>query len=94
MHIVARTRYVAEMLELQKLGANEVVPEEFETSIEIFARVLQKYDVPKDRIQLAAEEARSDHYELLRERGSSHARVDTLVRRAVRVPQPDAAPSD
>jgi monovalent cation:H+ antiporter-2, CPA2 family len=94
VHIVARTRYVAEMQELQKLGANEVVPEEFETSIEIFARVLQRYDVPKARIQLAAEEARSDHYELLRERGTSHARVDTLVRRAVRVPQPDAAPGD
>jgi CPA2 family monovalent cation:H+ antiporter-2 len=94
VHIVARTRYVAEMLELQRLGANEVVPEEFETSIEIFARVLQKYDVSKGRIQLAAEEARSDHYELLRERGSSHARVDTLVRRAVRVPQPDTAPTD
>ena len=93
MHIVARTRYVAEMLELQKLGANEVVPEEFETSIQIFARVLQRYDVPKV-IELAAEEARSDHYELLRERGSSHARVDTLVRRAVRVPHPETPPNE
>jgi hypothetical protein len=37
VHIVARTRYVSDMEELYALGANEVVPEEFETSLEIFA---------------------------------------------------------
>ena len=44
VHIVTRTRYVAEIEELERLGADEVVPEEFETSLEIFARVLRRYE--------------------------------------------------
>jgi len=79
IHIVARTRYVADMEELYSLGANEVVPEEFETSLEIFARVLRKYGVPESRIREQAEEARGDHYELLRQRGTSMTRVDGFL---------------
>src|SRR5881296_575422 len=45
VHIIARTRYVVEVPELIRLGANDVIPEEFETSIEIFARVLAYYGV-------------------------------------------------
>src|SRR2546422_7053971 len=45
VHIIARTRYVVEIPELLRLGANDVIPEEFETSIEIFARVLAHYGV-------------------------------------------------
>jgi K+:H+ antiporter len=81
VHIVTRTRYVAEIEELQRLGANEVVPEEFETSLEIFARVLRRYDVPVARIREAAEEARRDHYEVLRERGARHSPVDEVLSR-------------
>jgi CPA2 family monovalent cation:H+ antiporter-2 len=51
VHIVARTRYVSDMEELYALGANEVVPEEFETSLEIFARVLRRYGVTEGRIR-------------------------------------------
>ena len=76
IHIVARTRYVRDIEELYTLGANEVVPEEFETSLEIFARVLRRFGVPESRIREQAEEARSDHYELLRERGTQFTRVD------------------
>jgi CPA2 family monovalent cation:H+ antiporter-2 len=79
VHIVARTRYVSDMEELYALGANEVVPEEFETSLEIFARVLRRYGVTDGRIREMAEEARSDHYELLRQRGTSMTRVDGFL---------------
>lgn len=82
IHIVTRTRYVAEIAELQKLGANEVVPEEFETSLEIFARVLRRYDVPASRIRDAADEARRDHYEVLRERGATVSPMDEILSRA------------
>lgn len=81
VHIVTRTRYVAEIAELQKLGANEVVPEEFETSLEIFARVLRRYDVPASRIRDAADEARRDHYEVLRERGATISPMDEVLSR-------------
>src|SRR5206468_9273970 len=45
VHIIARTRYVVEIPELLRLAANDVIPEEFETSIGIFARVLADYGV-------------------------------------------------
>jgi monovalent cation:H+ antiporter-2, CPA2 family len=79
VHIVARTRYVSDMEELYGLGANEVVPEEFETSLEIFARVLRRYGVTEGRIREQAEEARRDHYELLRQRGTTMTRVDGFL---------------
>jgi len=66
LHIIARTRYVAEILELTRLGANVVIPEEFETSIEIFARVLAHYNVPRDEIDRLVAEIRASHYEALR----------------------------
>jgi len=65
-HIVARTRYVTEMEALYRLGVNEVIPEEFETSVEIFTRVLTKYLVPKDEIARLVAEVRNDNYQMLR----------------------------
>jgi len=66
VHIIARTRYVVEIPELTRLGANVVIPEEFETSIEIFARVLAHYNVPRDEIDRLVAEIRASHYEALR----------------------------
>jgi len=67
------------MEELYASGANEEVPEEFETSLEIFARVLRRYGVTEGRIREQAEEARRDHYDLLRQRGTSMTRVDGFL---------------
>jgi len=66
LYIIARTRYVVEIPELTRLGANAVIPEEFETSIEIFARVLAHYSVPRDEIDRLVAEIRASHYEALR----------------------------
>ena len=66
LHIIARTRYVVEIPELTRLGANVVIPEEFETSIEIFARVLAHYNVPREEIDRLVAEIRASHYEALR----------------------------
>jgi CPA2 family monovalent cation:H+ antiporter-2 len=65
-HIIVRTRYLSELKPLYDLGANEVIPEEFETSIEIFTRVLMKYLVPRDEIEKLINEARADNYEVFR----------------------------
>jgi CPA2 family monovalent cation:H+ antiporter-2 len=65
-YIIVRTRYVNEMEENHKLGADEVIPEEFETSIEIFTRVLGKYLVSKHDIEHFTEEVRSYNYEMFR----------------------------
>jgi CPA2 family monovalent cation:H+ antiporter-2 len=66
VHLIVRTRYLQEMKPLYELGANEVVPEEFETSVEIFSRVLGKYLVPRDEIERFIAEVRSDGYEMFR----------------------------
>lgn len=66
LHIITRTRYLPEMKPLYDLGANEVIPEEFETSVEIFSRVLAKYLIPRDEIEQFVARVRSDGYEMLR----------------------------
>lgn len=66
-YLVVRTRYIKEIEENLKLGADEVIPEEFETSIEIFTRVLKRYLVPADEIEAFINDIRSSNYDLLRE---------------------------
>ena len=66
IHIIVRTRYLIEVDDLKQLGADEVVPEEFETSIEIFARVLHRYSFPRNVILDMVEKIRSNSYNPLR----------------------------
>jgi CPA2 family monovalent cation:H+ antiporter-2 len=66
VHLIVRTRYLQEMKSLYELGANEVIPEEFETSVEIFARVLAKYLIPRNEIEKFVTEVRSGGYEMFR----------------------------
>lgn len=66
MHIIVRTRYVSEIEDLTKLGANEVIPEEFETSIEIFSRTLHHYQVPRNIISEHINSIRRNQYKALR----------------------------
>jgi CPA2 family monovalent cation:H+ antiporter-2 len=66
VHVVVRTRYLRELEELHDIGADDVVPEEFETSIEIFALVLRTYNLPQDFITMKAEQIRREGYALLR----------------------------
>ncbi|HWP84523.1 MAG TPA: cation:proton antiporter [Terriglobia bacterium] len=66
LHIIVRTRYVREMEPLYAAGAGEVIPEEFETSIEIFSRVLRSYLVPRDVVERSIREIRESGYEMFR----------------------------
>jgi CPA2 family monovalent cation:H+ antiporter-2 len=66
IHNIVRTRYMSEISDLRELGADEVIPEEFETSIEIFSRVLREYGIARDVIQRQVAEIRSEGYQMLR----------------------------
>jgi len=66
LHIIARTRVVSEVPPLYELGADEVIPEEFETSIEIFSRALAEYLIPRDDIERYIAELRADGYKTFR----------------------------
>ena len=66
VHVIVRTRYAAEIDELLRAGADEVIPEEFETSIEIFTRVLEKYHVPRNVVDAEVKVLRGECYGMLR----------------------------
>jgi CPA2 family monovalent cation:H+ antiporter-2 len=78
IHIVARTRFFNETAALYELGANEVIAEEYETSVEIFARVLAKYLVPKEEIDRFTAETRKGGYEMLRKSALDSASLADL----------------
>lgn len=69
LYLVVRTRYVRETSELIALGADEVIPEEFETSVQIFSRVLESFLVPEDEIDQLIDKVRSDNYRLFNDDG-------------------------
>jgi monovalent cation:H+ antiporter-2, CPA2 family len=87
LHVVVRTRYLRELEELHQLGADDVVPEEFETSIEIFSLVLQTYKLPQEFVMQKAKQIRREGYALLRRSElpelSHHLRGGTLADAAV-----------
>jgi CPA2 family monovalent cation:H+ antiporter-2 len=66
LHIIVRTRFREEITPLMDLGANEVIPEEFEASVEIFSRILSRYLIPEEEIHRFVEEIRSDGYAMFR----------------------------
>jgi CPA2 family monovalent cation:H+ antiporter-2 len=71
LFIIARTRYTSEVDDLIRLGADEVIPEEFETSVEIFSRVLGRYQTPKNVIFNFVDMIREDGYRALRQSGTA-----------------------
>ena len=78
VHLIVRTRYLQEMKPLYELGADEVIPEEFETSVEIFTRVLAKYLIPRDEIEKFVTEVRSGGYEMFRSLSKASASFSDL----------------
>ncbi|OGF04938.1 MAG: hypothetical protein A2W00_08050 [Candidatus Eisenbacteria bacterium RBG_16_71_46] len=84
VHIIVRTRYVSQIDELYRVGANQVIPEEFETSIEIFTAVLRDYHVPNNVIQVQIQLLREERYSLLRGHrlpGSVVEQLDAILER-------------
>ncbi|OGF46912.1 MAG: hypothetical protein A2452_07085 [Candidatus Firestonebacteria bacterium RIFOXYC2_FULL_39_67] len=66
VYTIVRTRSNEDVAELAKLGADEVIPEEFETSIEIFSRVLSRFHVPRNVIEQETSIIRKGNYGMLR----------------------------
>lgn len=78
VYIIVRTRYVHEMALMSQLGADEVIPDEFGTSVEIFSRVLRQYHVPDDEINGFINDIRADGYELLRNQHQIPAKLSDI----------------
>ena len=73
-----RTRYIRAIDQLMTLGATDVVVEEFEVSLELFAKALDSYEIPINRIWREVESVRTEHYGLLRGTAAPDLRLDTL----------------
>jgi CPA2 family monovalent cation:H+ antiporter-2 len=78
LYIIVRTRYMSELDELHQLGADEVIAEEFETSIEIFSRVLHGYGASANLIEKQVDEIRSQGYRMLRSASASSVQLSNL----------------
>ena len=79
VHIIARTRFLAEVDPLRSLGANEVIAEEFESSLEIFSRVLGNYLVPRQDIANFVAHIRAEHYDMARKLALQSTPLETLA---------------
>ena len=71
--LIVRTRYVSEVEALREAGADEVIPEEFETSIEIVSRVLRTLHVPGHIVATQLRLLRDEAYQRLRDPNAKRA---------------------
>lgn len=82
IHTLVRTRYVNEVEDLKAMGADEVIPEEFETALQIFRKVLERYHIPLNVIMKQVTLLREESYSLLRKEGadiSSFIHLDEIL---------------
>ncbi len=68
VRLLVRTRYVKQIEELKAMGADEVIPEELEASVEMFSRIMHTFLIPEDEIADFVEVIRSDNYDLFQEK--------------------------
>ncbi|MDX1648889.1 MAG: cation:proton antiporter, partial [Myxococcota bacterium] len=64
--ILARTRYLLEVDQLHECGANVVVADELEATIDLVSRMLRLFGIPEGAVDRFAGELRDEAYELLR----------------------------
>lgn len=66
LHIIVRTLYLTEIDALKALGANEIIAEEFETSLEVLALSLRLFQTPSSAVERVVERFRANAYRALR----------------------------
>lgn len=66
IYILVRTNFASEVEELHAAGADQVIPEEFETSVEIFSRALREFGVSNNVIEQQVELIRMEGYGMFR----------------------------
>lgn len=78
VYLIVRTPFVSEVPILKDCGANEIIPAEFETSIEILVRALTRFLIPANEINKIVENLRSDNYKMLRQLDSNQLSFNEL----------------
>ena len=78
LYVIVRTRFMSETDDLIKIGADIVIPEEFETSIQIFRKVLEEFHVPLNVIMQQVTLLRGESYKYLRSDGTDVQVFDNI----------------
>jgi CPA2 family monovalent cation:H+ antiporter-2 len=73
-YIIVRAKHVDDIEDLYEMGADQVIPEEFETAIDLFERILKKLLVPRGEIESAISRIRDDGYGMFRDK----AEINTI----------------
>jgi len=71
LYILVRTRFVAELEYLSSLGADEVVPDEFEASIQLSSLLLRRCGIGEGQVLKQMATLRREHYDRLRSPGTT-----------------------
>ena len=66
LYILVRSGSTQEVVDYLRIGVNRVISSEFETTVEIFSRILREYEMPKNLIAQYIEMARVEGYGLFR----------------------------
>lgn len=69
IHTVVRTRYIDDLEYLYEVGADDVIPIEFEAYLEMFSRALNHYLVPHEEIERLLAKIRANGYKAFRNNG-------------------------
>jgi len=77
VYIIARTRYIQEAEQIFRCGADEVIPDEFGSSLEIFTRVLQKHEISQEQLQKHIDDFRLESFNALR--WQSHEAIEYMT---------------
>jgi CPA2 family monovalent cation:H+ antiporter-2 len=67
VHVIARTRFLSELESLARLGADQVITEEYETAIEVLVQLLKSLLVPQHQIESIVAKMRSECYQRMRQ---------------------------
>ncbi|MFA6241414.1 MAG: cation:proton antiporter [Candidatus Hydrogenedentales bacterium] len=80
LYILARCRFESDLDEIYRLGASQVIPEDFETSIEIAAHVLKEMDIPDNVVEAQLAAVRAGRYGMLRGKPTDRAAQQELMK--------------
>jgi len=67
LYILVRTRFVLDLDHLYEFGADEVIPDEFEASLQMAACLLRRFTIPEGKTLKLIASLRQEHYGGLRE---------------------------
>ena len=71
LYIIARTNYVANIEDLYKLGADDIITDEFGAGLEMASFLLRRFNVPEGRVLKILSSLRNEHNQRYQQQGEA-----------------------